>query len=200
MSGERQSSRRRFVQEALAGVVALVAIACSPSRRNKAHVPTTAAPTPRATYRPGDYSRVDAGDVHAIRASIEHGKAPRYLADARAYVSSFPADLADTASAVYPSEVLPVLAAGLIALHQRCPHLGCRVPFCQSSQWFECPCHAAKFDRIGEYRAGPAPRGMTILGATIEQDRLIIDTTVMFPGLARGTNTTHQRPEGPLCV
>lgn len=41
---------------------------------------------------------------------------------------------------------------------------------------------------------------MTIFGATIEQGRLIIDTTTTYPGLPMGTNTTHQRPEGPACV
>jgi hypothetical protein len=41
---------------------------------------------------------------------------------------------------------------------------------------------------------------MDIFRATIEQDRLIIDTTTIDPGRPQGTNTTHQPPEGPLCV
>ena len=45
-------------------------------------------------------------------------------------------------------------------LYQRCVHLGCRVPFCKSSQWFECPCHGSKYNSAGEYKLGPAPRGM----------------------------------------
>ena len=199
MSGDRQSSRRRFVQDAFAGVVALIAVACSPTHRNKSH-PTTGTSTSGPTVENGTFGRIDAGDVRAIRASIAREKAPRYLAAARTYISAFPSELADSASDVYPSEVLPVLAAGVIALHQRCPHLGCRVPFCQSSQWFECPCHGAKFDRVGEYRSGPSPRGMTILGAVIEQGRLIVDTAVVYPGLPKGTNTTQQRAEGPACV
>jgi cytochrome b6-f complex iron-sulfur subunit len=198
MRADRQSSRRRFFQEAFAGVVGLIAVACSPTHRNKARVPST--PTPSATVERGSFTRIDVGDISAIRASLAHGKEPRYLATARAYISAFPAELAEHASASYPSEVMPALGAGVIALHQRCPHLGCRVPFCQSSQWFECPCHGAKFDRVGEYRSGPAPRGMTVLGATVERGRLIIDTTTMYPGLPIGTNTTHQQPEGPACV
>ena len=45
-----------------------------------------------------------------------------------------------------------------VALYQKCPHLGCRVPWCQTSQWFECPCHGSKYNRVGEKRGGPHPR------------------------------------------
>jgi cytochrome b6-f complex iron-sulfur subunit len=85
-------------------------------------------------------------------------------------------------------------------LYQRCTHLGCRVPFCDSSQWFECPCHAALFDRVGEYREGPAPRGLDLMAARVERGRLIVDSGALVRGLPVGTNTTHQEPEGPFCV
>jgi cytochrome b6-f complex iron-sulfur subunit len=145
-------------------------------------------------------TRIDAGPVEQVRATIASRRAPSYLPQARGYVSAFPADLAERARGLYPTEVLPVLAEGLIVLHHGCPHLGCRVPFCTSSQWFECPCHAAKFDRIGEYRAGPAPRGMTLYGASIQNGRLVIDAGATFPGMPLGTNTTRQSAEGPACV
>ena len=41
------------------------------------------------------------------------------------------------------------------ALSQRCPHLGCRVPFCESSGRFECPCHGSIFDLGGRVHQGP---------------------------------------------
>ena len=47
----------------------------------------------------------------------------------------------------------------IYALSQKCPHLGCRVPFCDSSGRFECPCHGSKYDLGGEWVQGPAPRG-----------------------------------------
>ena len=46
----------------------------------------------------------------------------------------------------------------VVAISQKCTHLGCKVPWCASSGQFECPCHGSKFNRAGEYRAGPAPR------------------------------------------
>ena len=36
------------------------------------------------------------------------------------------------------------MEAGVVALYQKCVHLGCRVPWCTSSQWFECPCHGSQ--------------------------------------------------------
>ena len=48
----------------------------------------------------------------------------------------------------------------IFALSQKCPHLGCHVPYCESSGRFECPCHGSIYDLAGEYIAGPAPRGM----------------------------------------
>ena len=49
---------------------------------------------------------------------------------------------------------------GIVALYQKCPHLGCRVPECVTSQWFECPCHGSQYNQVGEKKGGPAPRGM----------------------------------------
>ena len=48
---------------------------------------------------------------------------------------------------------------GIVALSQRCVHLGCRVPFCQTSQWFECPCHGSKYNRVGEVKKIDKPAG-----------------------------------------
>ena len=50
--------------------------------------------------------------------------------------------------------------AGIVALYQKCVHLGCRVPSCATSQWFECPCHGSQYNQVGEKKGGPAPRGL----------------------------------------
>ncbi|MCA1726851.1 MAG: Rieske 2Fe-2S domain-containing protein, partial [Actinobacteria bacterium] len=87
-----------------------------------------------------------------------------------------------------------------MALYQRCVHLGCRVPFCEQSQWFECPCHGSKYNRAGEYRSGPAPRGLDRFPITVEGDQVIVNTGDLKPGPARGVETMKQNPEGPFCV
>jgi cytochrome b6-f complex iron-sulfur subunit len=89
---------------------------------------------------------------------------------------------------------------GLMALFQRCVHLGCRVPFCQESQWFECPCHGSKYNLAGEYRDGPAPRGLDRFAVRVENGAVVVDTSLIIEGPARGKVTMQPEPEGPFCV
>ena len=94
------------------------------------------------------------------------------------------------------------MEAGFIALWQTCPHLGCRVPQCVTSQWFECPCHGSQYNRVGEKKGGPAPRGMDRFAM---QRRARPVTSWSTParsiqGPPIGTNTTGQEAEGPHCI
>lgn len=89
---------------------------------------------------------------------------------------------------------------GLRALYQKCPHLGCRVPFCSSSQRFECPCHGSVYNLIGEYVEGPAPRGMDRFEIKIQNDRVVVDTGSLFEGPARGVLSGPSDAAGPSCV
>ena len=100
----------------------------------------------------------------------------------------------------YSETVLPGLEAGLIAIFQKCVHLGCRVPWCQTSQWFECPCHGSKYNRVGEKKGGPAPRGLDQFPIEVSGDTVTIDTGTVVQGLAIGVETTGQEAEGPSCV
>ena len=94
-----------------------------------------------------------------------------------------------------------VTTQGIMPLYQRCVHLGCRVPFCVSSKWFECPCHGSKYNEAGEYQLGPAPRGMDRFKITIDSSgNVLVDTSQIILGPARGTNTIHEPAQGPFCV
>ncbi len=88
---------------------------------------------------------------------------------------------------------------GLRALYQKCPHLGCRVPFCESSAQFECPCHGSVYNVIGEYVQGPAPRGMDRFEISIENGRVMVDTGALVEGPPRGELTGPSEPAGPSC-
>ena len=90
--------------------------------------------------------------------------------------------------------------SGILALYQKCPHLGCRVPNCVSSQWFECPCHGSKYNQVGEKRGGPAPRGMDRFAMSVIDGVLTVDTGTIVQGPPIGTNTTGQEAEGPNCI
>src|SRR3546814_6212901 len=65
---------------------------------------------------------------------------------------------------------------GVVALYQKCVHLGCRVPECVTSQWFECPCHGSQYNQVGEKKGGPAPRGLDRFAMSVSGGVLSVDT------------------------
>ena len=122
------------------------------------------------------------------------------MPEARAYVVQYPKQDLPKAKAVYSPITYAGMEQGYVALYQRCVHLGCRVPWCPSSQWFECPCHGSKYNRVGEKKAGPAPRGLDRFGIDVSGGSLTINTGDIEIGPPIGTDTTGQQQEGPLCV
>jgi cytochrome b6-f complex iron-sulfur subunit len=87
------------------------------------------------------------------------------------------------------------------ALSRKCTHLGCGVPFCESSGQFECPCHGTVFNRAGEFRSGPAPRGMDQHPIELGDDGLLyIDTGTVEQGPAPGPETIDEPARGPACA
>ena len=189
--------RRQFLSVALAAAAAFVAAGCSPSH-SKARTPRS---VPDVTAGGGSFGcRIDAGPIANIRRTLASTPKPYYIPAARCYVAEFAADLVERARGVYSKDALPMLEAGVIVLYQRCTHLGCRVPWCVTSEWFECPCYGARFDQIGEPRAGPVPRGMDIVPSSIEDGHLVVDTGKILRGVPRGTNIGHLQPAGPFCV
>jgi cytochrome b6-f complex iron-sulfur subunit len=78
---------------------------------------------------------------------------------------------------------------GFLALWQKCPHLGCVVPWLDRFRWvdpksgdaregwFRCPCHQSTYDHAGVRVYGPAPRSMDRMALTITEDGVIqVDT------------------------
>ena len=147
-------------------------------------------------------SKITVGKIEDVISDIRANKGFLYVPQARSWVTEYPSEALPKAKIAYGKQP-PVLAGmeiGLVALYQKCPHLGCRVPTCTPSQWFECPCHGSQYNRVGEKKGGPAPRGMDRFGVTFANDIFVIDTSAVFIGPAIGTNTTGQEAEGPHCV
>lgn len=87
------------------------------------------------------------------------------------------------------------------ALSRKGTHLGCGVPFCESSGQFECPCHGSAFNRAGELRGSPSPRGMDQHPIEVGADGLIyIDTGTTENGPAPGAETIDEPVRGPACA
>jgi cytochrome b6-f complex iron-sulfur subunit len=118
---------------------------------------------------------IDAGSVSDYPAG-----AVKYFQDGRFYVASS--------------------SGSVVALFQKCPHLGCRVPFCDSSGRFECPCHGSIYNILGEYIQGPAPRGMDRFPIKVQGTRVLVDTSTTIEGPPRGTSTISNAAKGPSCV
>ena len=147
-------------------------------------------------------SKISVGKIDDIIGQIRSARGFLYLPEARSWVTEYPREAISKAEVVYGGQgaVLAGMNAGVVALYQKCPHLGCRVPECSTSQWFECPCHGSQYNRVGEKKGGPAPRGMDRFGVSVNNGVMVIDTGTVFGGPPIGTNTTGQEAEGPHCV
>lgn len=146
--------------------------------------------------RGGFGSDVNAGKLADIQASLfasDGSVIPAFIPEARAYVVPY-AEL----SAQF--EGSGVAAEGVMALYQRCVHLGCRVPWCATSQGFECPCHGSKYSAEGEYFGGPAPRNLDRFGIEVNAAGDLIIKTGQIVQTPRAQVLAARYPQGPSCI
>ena len=144
-------------------------------------------------------SKVDAGKIEDLKNQIiqaDGSVIPAFIPEARAYVLPF----SETSAGASQFTDGSTIAEGLVAVYQRCVHLGCRVPWCNSSQGFECPCHGSKYNMVGEYYAGPAPRNLDRFVVNVSSSgKLIIDTgTIIESPRAPGMSVKY--PQGLSCI
>jgi cytochrome b6-f complex iron-sulfur subunit len=139
---------------------------------------------------------IDAGPVSDLRNQVftpQGGVLPLFIPEARAYLVPAPDEL----SAQFEGQ--NVATDGLMALYMRCVHLGCRVPWCAPSQGFECPCHGSRYNAVGEYFGGPAPRNLDRFVVANEGGRFIIRTGSIIE-TPRAPELSVQYPQGPSCI
>ena len=68
---------------------------------------------------------------------------------------------------------------GFLAVHSRCPHLGCTVTWVPEKKAFLCPCHASTFDFYGDYDSPPVPRPLDTFAVSFEDGLVLVDTSQM---------------------
>ncbi|MEM7325744.1 MAG: Rieske 2Fe-2S domain-containing protein [Actinomycetota bacterium] len=156
---------------------------------------------PRPTE--GFGAKINVGRIPDIMDNIAAGDGFYYFPLGRMWITEYPESALPKAQGSYGfyPQVEQGLQAGVVALFQTCPHLGCRVPECATSQWFECPCHGSQYNRVGEKKGGPAPRGMDRFPMEISNaGELLVDTGTVIQGPPIGVNTTGQEAEGPNCL
>lgn len=197
-------TRRRFVGTS----VAAVCVGCSSDENGSSSpsvslgdVPAAAAATsttPVESPIPAFRQPVAVGTSGEVRAAT--AAAPLYVPAARAWLVALSDEKANLVAAEADELLRPGLAHGLLALHEKCPHLGCRVPYCESSGWFECMCHGTQFNVAGEHRAGPGPRGLDAMPVVVEDGVVSIAIADVLRGAPVGTVVLDQAATGPHCV
>ena len=153
-------------------------------------------------------SKIKVGNLTEVLAGIKANNGFLYKPEGRMWLTAYPNGAVEKARATYSAAELNGMTAGVdqgfesgvVALYQKCPHLGCRVPNCVPSQWFECPCHGSQYNQVGEKKGGPAPRGMDRFAVSVVEGVLTVDTGTIVQGPPIGTNTTGQESEGPHCI
>ncbi|MEJ2209829.1 MAG: Rieske (2Fe-2S) protein [Anaerolineae bacterium] len=66
---------------------------------------------------------------------------------------------------------------GFLAIHSRCTHLGCTVNWVPGEDEFVCPCHAASFDRFGDFLGPPVPRPLDTFPISFSEGKVQVDTS-----------------------
>lgn len=83
----------------------------------------------------------------------------------------------------------------ILALYQKCPHLGCSVPWRDDYSyedprngesykgWFLCPCHGSTYSGAGVRVFGPAPRSMDTMAVAIDDNgNITVNTGAITQG------------------
>jgi len=192
----RAFGRRRFIGAS----VAAVCVGCASNDVPTLRPPTTGSLPDGAAdpVLPGRDTTVEVGTLDEVRADA--ADAPLYVPAAKAWLVVLADDEAAMMVGVADVALRQGLEHGLLALYEKCPHLGCRVPYCESSGWFECPCHGAHFTRAGEHRTGPGPRGLDPLPVLVDGDMVAIGVAERIEGAPVGTVLIEQPATGPHCV
>jgi len=94
---------------------------------------------------------------------------------------------------------------GVLALWQKCPHLGCTVPFREAFEfqgrkgWFRCPCHNSTYTKEGGVLVfGPAPRPMDVFPIEVlDNGSLVVQTGREFDGTGSPQNPSRAVPPEP---
>ena len=139
-------------------------------------------------------AEINLGSVDSVLASIADGGGRLEYPAGRLYMVAYDSGQDDDGVYAELNGDAPVMA-----IYQKCVHLGCRVPWCDTSKWFECPCHGSRYNRWGEYQFGPAPRGLDRFPTTVRDGQVFVNTAVVETGPSRTTQALGEPAAGPNC-
>ena len=150
-------------------------------------------------------SKINIGPIADLRAKVLPGDGtitPLFVAEAQSWLVPMEASLIPGSS----FESLPVVAGGdsgdtgLMALWQKCVHLGCRVPECSPRRGSNARAMARSTTSTVNTTVGPAPRNLDRFALEIDgQGNLVVDTGTVLE-TPRAKIKTIAYPQGPSCL
>ncbi len=149
--------------------------------------------------RGGFGADIDLGDADELLAAVrlpDGSVSPLFWAEARAWI--VPASQEEINGSQFEDN--GTVVGGLTAIFMTCVHLGCRVPWCDSSKGFECGCHGSKYNALGEYEAGPAPRNLDRFIVEVTDKNRLVAKTGSIVNTARASDKSVKYPQGPSCI
>lgn len=144
----------------------------------------------------GGGAQLEVGTVDEVAQLIADGGGFHPITEASVYLVSYDKALDSTQQYL---DITDDGNAPFMALYWKCVHLQCRVPWCASSEWFECPCHGSRYNRWGEYQFGPAPRGLDRYKVMVQDGTVFVDRSQLVTGPTRQGASLDQPPAGPHC-
>ena len=115
------------------------------------------------------------------------GEPPRHIPEGKLYLVNLGAG--DGVPEAFRGFAAPAENGGILALYQKCPHLGCVVPWRSDFEfqgirgWFRCPCHQSTYTKAGVRVFGPAPRPMDTMAVQVNPDGSVtVNTGDVRPG------------------
>ena len=111
-----------------------------------------------------------------------------------------------SAAALEENEVIYITQVRVFLVHTAPPlalsgvssHVGERIAYCRQSSTFQELAHGSKWDRLGHYLDGPAPRGMDRVASRVMDGLIEVKITDVTEGPPRGAGPP-MNPTGPFC-
>lgn len=155
-------SRRRFMTGTAHGAGAIAAAAFTLPALGFAFGPIFE--RPKDTWQEiGRFDELPADSYKSVVFTLEPGigEAGYSLAYVRQHVEAIDGPLIDRYDRV-------------IAISDRCAHVGCPVRYVQTAASFVCPCHAGVYNFLGQRVGGPPPRPLDRFYTLVRDDGIVL--------------------------
>ena len=124
-----------------------------------------------------------------------------YAPSARTWLTEYPGEALPKAEAVYDPAIYEGMRDGLVALYQKCPHLGCRVPPLQLQPLVRVPVPRSQYNQVGEKKGVRRRAGMDRFAISVDgASNVSVDTGTVYQARRSARTPPARKPKGPHCI